>query len=144
VVQREHPRLEREARGVRAEGEDVPVLEDDPLLEVALGLDDVAPDAALADVRAALPGDLSGNGAGPGSGDPATVKEPLIRLKQLLEADDGEAADFIVDAKPRLAGVLTSTEIRTLSDRVGNFDFDAALKCLSGIASRLSLDLEAK
>ncbi len=71
------------------------------------------------------------------TGDPATVEEPLTRLKQLLETDDGEAADFIIDAKPRLAGVLTSTEIKTLSDRVGNFDFDAALKCLSGIASRL-------
>jgi hypothetical protein len=40
--------------------------------------------------------------------------------------------------------VLTSTEIKTLSDRVGKFDFDAALKCLSGIASRLSLNLEGK
>ena len=39
--------------------------------------------------------------------------------------------------------MLTSTEIKTLSDRVGKFDFDAALKCLSGIASRLSLNLEA-
>ena len=50
---------------------------------------------------------LGGNGAARVTGDPATVKEPLIRLKQLLETDDGEAADFIVDAKPRLAGVLT-------------------------------------
>jgi hypothetical protein len=62
----------------------------------------------------------------------------------LLEADDGEAADFIVDAKPQLVGVLTSTEIKTLTDRVGKFDFDAALKCLSGIATRLSLNLESK
>ncbi len=96
----------------------------------------------LANLRAALPADGSGNGVTPVTGDPASVKDPLIRLKQLLETDDGEAADFIIDAKPRLAGVLTSTEIRTLSDRVGNFDFDAALKCLSGIASRLSIDLK--
>ena len=101
-------------------------------------------DAVLANLRTALPPESSGNGASAGTGDPASVKDPLIRLKQLLEADDGEAADFIIDAKPRLAGVLTSTEIRTLSDRVGNFDFDAALKCLSGIASRLSLNLEGK
>ena len=77
-------------------------------------------------------------------GDPASVQEPLARLKQLLETDDGEAADFIVDAKPRLAGVLTPAEIKTLTDRVGKFDFDAALKCLSGIASRLSLNLEGQ
>ena len=59
------------------------------------------------ELRTALPDDSAGNGASPGAGDPATVKEPLIRLKRLLETDDGEAADFIVDAKPRLAGVLT-------------------------------------
>jgi two-component system, sensor histidine kinase and response regulator len=101
-------------------------------------------DTVLANLRSALPPEGSGNGARPGNGDPASVKDPLTRLKQLLEADDGEAADFIIDAQPRLAGVLTSTEMRTLSDRVGNFDFDAALKCLSGIASRLSLNLEGK
>ena len=110
----------------------------------AVRLLSLALDTALANLRTALPADGSGNGATPGTGDPASVKDPLIRLKQLLETDDGEAADFIIDAKPRLVGVLTSTEIRTLSDRVGNFDFDAALKCLSGIASRLSLNLESK
>ena len=101
-------------------------------------------DQVLVDLRAALPEETGGNGFGRVAADPATVQEPLARLKQLLEADDGEAADFIVDAKPQLAGVLTSTEIKTLSDRVGKFDFDAALKCLSGIASRLSLNLEGK
>jgi len=40
--------------------------------------------------------------------------------------------------------VLTPAEIKTLADRVGNFDFDAALTCLSGIASRLQLDLGGK
>ena len=104
----------------------------------------LALDAVLADLRAALPGETAGNGAGAGSGDPATVKEPLARLKQLLETDDGEAADFIVDTRPLLAGVLTPAEIKTLGDRVGNFDFEAALKCLSGIASRLSLNLEGE
>jgi two-component system sensor histidine kinase/response regulator len=98
--------------------------------------------ATLADLRSALPEDGAANGAGRAPGDPANVQEPLIRLKRLLETDDGEAADFILDAKPRLSGVLTPAEIKTLADRVGNFDFDAALKCLSGIASRLSLNLE--
>ena len=78
------------------------------------------------------------------NGDPASVMEPLAHLKRLLETDDGEAADFIVDTRPHLAGVLTPDEIRTLTERVGNFDFDSALKCLSGIASRLSLNLEGK
>jgi hypothetical protein len=95
-------------------------------------------------IRSTLPAELGGNGSHPLLGDPASVEEPLARLKRLLESDDGEAADFIIDAKPRLAGVLTPAEIKTLSDRVGNFEFDAALACLSGIASRLALNLEGK
>jgi hypothetical protein len=101
-------------------------------------------ETVLANLRTALPDEAAGNGANDHSGDPASVQEPLGRLKALLEADDGEAADFIVDARPRLAGILTPAEIRTLTDHVGKFDFDAALGCLSGIAARLSLDLEAK
>jgi two-component system sensor histidine kinase/response regulator len=99
-------------------------------------------DGVLAHLWSALPEDIAGNGGARSTGDPSSVMEPLRRLKRLLEADDGEAADFIVDAKSRLAGVLTPAEIKALTDRVGNFDFDAALKCLSGIASRLSLNLE--
>jgi hypothetical protein len=70
------------------------------------------------------------------------VVAPLARLKRLLESDDGEAADFIIDARPALSGVLTATEIEALSGHVGDFNFEAALKCLSGIASRLSLNLK--
>jgi HPt (histidine-containing phosphotransfer) domain-containing protein len=101
-------------------------------------------DPVLAAIVKALPEESSGNGAGGSSADPATVKEPLIRLKTLLESDDGEAADYIVDVKSRFKGVLTAAEIKMLSERIGNFDFDAALKCISGIASRLSLNLEGK
>jgi len=95
-------------------------------------------------IGTALPDESSGNGSTLPARDPATVEEPLGRLKRLLETDDGEAADFIINAGPNLAGVLTPAEIKTLSDRVGNFDFDAALACLSGIASRLQLNLEGK
>jgi len=108
---------------------------------IALSL---ALDPAIRSIQAALPEEAAGNGKDQAPGDPGTVIEPLARLKRLLESDDGEAADFIIDAKARLAGVLTPAEVKTLSDQVGNFDFDAALKCLSGIASRLSLDLEDK
>jgi two-component system sensor histidine kinase/response regulator len=99
---------------------------------------------AIDAIHSALPAELGGNGTGTPTGDPATVEEPLAKLKRLLETDDGEAADFIIDTKPHLARVLTPAEIKTLSDRVGNFDFDAALACLSDIASRLSLNLEGK
>jgi two-component system sensor histidine kinase/response regulator len=101
-------------------------------------------DAALADLHSALPADLPGTGAAPRSGDAARVREVLIRLNQLLATNDGEAADFIIDAQSILIDALTSIEMKMLSHSVGNFDFDAALNCLSGIASRLSVDLEAR
>jgi PAS domain S-box-containing protein len=113
-------------------------------VEQALASLSLVLDQVLEAIRTALPEDTEGNGAGQAPGDPAAVLVPLARLKQLLETDDGEAADFIVDAKSHLASVLTPAEIKTLTERVGNFDFNAALKCLSGIASRLSLTLEGK
>jgi signal transduction histidine kinase/CheY-like chemotaxis protein len=76
------------------------------------------------------------------SADPAKAADSLARLKKMLESDDGEAADFILDARAHLSGVLTGAEIDTLAELVGNFDFAAALKCLSSIAARLSLNLQ--
>ena len=76
------------------------------------------------------------------SSDPSIVAEPLGRLKKLLKSDDGAAADFILEVRPNLSKVLTRTEIGDLSGHVGNFDFETALKCLSEIAARLSLNLE--
>jgi len=111
-------------------------------VEEALDALPAALDPVLKSILAVLP-EEGGNSSEP-SGDPITVVEPLSRLKQLLESDDGEAADFIIDARSKLQGVLTPAEVKALSDQVGNFDFDAALKSLSGIASRLSLDLGGK
>jgi hypothetical protein len=75
----------------------------------------LAVDPMLEAIRVALPEETAGNGAG-AAGDPAAIVKPLARLKQLLETDDGEAADFIVDAKSRLLGVLTPAEIKTLTE----------------------------
>jgi len=104
--------------------------------------DDLA--KAVEAIRAAFPEGLSGIKNGGDSVDPAAVVEPLKRLKQLLENDNGEVADFIIEARPDLSRVLTGPEIENLSELVGDYNFEAALKCLSGIASRLSLDLEGK
>ena len=97
--------------------------------------------AALGAIRTALPDETATNGGG-GSRDPTTVVEPLTQLKRLLETDDGEAADFMIDARSQLSGVLTATEIETLGELVGDFNFNSALKCLSSIADRLSLRLK--
>jgi hypothetical protein len=48
----------------------------------------------------------------------------------------------MIETHSSLARVLRPDELKVLSERVGNFDFESALKCLSGIAERLSLDLE--
>jgi hypothetical protein len=70
------------------------------------------------------------------------VAQPLSRLKKLLEQDDGDAADFILEAQPNLSKVLTAGEIGTLIGQVGNFAYADALQTLSSIAARLSLKLE--
>jgi signal transduction histidine kinase/CheY-like chemotaxis protein len=92
-------------------------------------------------INSALPAQqFAGVAAAPA--DLATVVEPLTRLRVLLKNDDGDAADFILDALPRLSKVLTAAEINTLTGLVGNFNFEAALLSLSDIADRLSLRLE--
>lgn len=101
----------------------------------------LALEPVIGGIAAALPPDVETGRAAPLSGDPSVVVAPLARLKQLLEADDGEAADFVIDVKPQLSEVLTPAEIKKLSMQVGNFEFEAALKSLSGIASRLSIEL---
>jgi signal transduction histidine kinase/DNA-binding response OmpR family regulator/HPt (histidine-containing phosphotransfer) domain-containing protein len=97
----------------------------------------------VAAIRSALPDEQAASGGGGGnSADPATVRPQLLLLKTLLKNDDGDAADFILEARTGLAKVLTAAELASLSEPISNFDFAAALKALSGIAARLSLNLE--
>ncbi len=111
----------------------------EPILnELAASLETV-----VAAIRSALPDEQAASGGGGNSADPATVRPQLLRLKTLLKNDDGDAADFILEARPGLAKVLTEAELALLSEPIGNFDFAAALKALSGIAARLSLNLES-
>jgi hypothetical protein len=44
----------------------------------------------------------------------------------------------MVEAEPHLAGILTASEIETLSEHVASFDFEASLACLEEIAGRLN------
>ena len=97
-------------------------------------------DATIAAIRTALPAESTAPIAA--TADPYTVAQPLVQLKKLLEDDDGEASDFILDARPHLSRVLTAAEIDTLLKHVGNFAYADALRCLSSIATRLSLVLE--
>jgi signal transduction histidine kinase/DNA-binding response OmpR family regulator/HPt (histidine-containing phosphotransfer) domain-containing protein len=96
-------------------------------------------ESTVAAISSALPAEQAAfaNGA-----DPATVLTPLKQLKKLLKNDDGEASDFIIEARPVLSKVLTQVELDALTDRVGNFDFAGALNSVSEISARLSLKLE--
>jgi signal transduction histidine kinase/DNA-binding response OmpR family regulator/HPt (histidine-containing phosphotransfer) domain-containing protein len=93
-------------------------------------------------IHSALPNGPSTESAPSAPVDPSSVAAPLSRLKELLANDDGEAADFILDAQPELARVLTGSEMTALSTLVSNFDFSGALRCVSEIAARLTLPLE--
>src|SRR5262249_12355204 len=62
-------------------------------------------DATTAAIRSALAAQSQTPAAV--NGDPATVAQPLARLKKLLESDDGDASDFVLDARPLLARILT-------------------------------------
>jgi len=75
-------------------------------------------------------------------GDPSAVVEPLARLKRLLESDNGDASDFVLDARPQLSKVLTPAELDGLVVQVGNYAYAEALRSVSSIAARLSLTLE--
>jgi len=77
-----------------------------------------------------------------GNGDPSVILQPLSRLKKLLEADDSEAAEFILEAQGSFSAVLSRTEVETLTRMVSDFDYESALRAVSGIADRLSLKLE--
>jgi len=93
-------------------------------------------------IRSALPDEQVAVGASAATADPASVAAPLRKLTKLLSNDDGDTADFILEAQPELAKVLTGSEIATLRDFVSNYDFVGALKCVAEIARRLGLQLE--
>jgi len=100
-------------------------------------------DLTVAAIRAALPPEPASTGAVTrANGDPLTVIAPLTRLKKLLQSDDGEASDFLLELRPKLAPILTPAELDSLSTYVGNFAYADALQSLSSIATRLSLNLE--
>ena len=93
-------------------------------------------------IRSALPVKQLAAAPAGASANADAVLEPLRRLHKLLKSDDGDAADFILEARPVLAAVLTEPELQAVTGSIDSFNFDAALSSLSKIAGRLSLKLE--
>jgi two-component system sensor histidine kinase/response regulator len=98
--------------------------------------------AAVGAIQKTLPSAEKVESRMSGNGDPSVVLQPLSRLQKLLEADDSEAAEFMLEAQGSFAAVLSRTEIETLTRMVSDFDYESALHAVSGIADRLSLKLE--
>jgi HPt (histidine-containing phosphotransfer) domain-containing protein len=98
--------------------------------------------ATVTTIQTSLPSTEKVEAIQGGKGDPTLVLQPLSRLKKLLEADDSEAAEYMVEAQSSFSTVLRQTEIETLTRAVGDFDYASALRTVSGIADRLSLKLE--
>jgi len=98
--------------------------------------------AAVAAIQKTLPSAEKVESTLSGNGDPSVVLQPLSRLKKLLDADDSQAAEFIIEAQGSFSAVLSRTEIETLTRMVGDFDYESALRAVSEIADRLSLKLE--
>jgi CheY-like chemotaxis protein len=111
---------------------------------VAPALDSLsrALDLTIATIRVALPAESASTSTPPPNVDPSAVVQPLAHLKKLLEADDGNASDFLLEARPELRQVLTPAEIDSLFAHVGNFAYADALRSISEIVTRLSLRLE--
>lgn len=97
-------------------------------------------DSVIDSIRAALPA-MAPTSSQAGTADPSKVAQPLAQLKKLLEGDDGAASDFILGARAELSKVLSAAEIEALARHVGDFAYVDALKTLSSIAQRLSLNL---
>jgi two-component system sensor histidine kinase/response regulator len=66
----------------------------------------------------------------------------LTHLKQMLADDDGAALDYLLEARDRIGGVLSETDLNSLHKAVADFDFPAALDHLNGIARRYNFSLE--
>jgi two-component system, sensor histidine kinase and response regulator len=98
--------------------------------------------STVAAIRNALPAKSTAAEVHVPSADPSTILQPLSRLKKLLETDDGDASDFLLEARPSLSQVIPAAEIDSLLVQVGNFAYSDALRSLVAIAARLSLTLE--
>ena len=74
--------------------------------------------------------------------DSAETVKLLRHLKQMLADDDGAALNYLLEARERIGGVISEADLDSLQKVAGDFDFSAALECLTGIAQRYNFSLE--
>jgi len=66
----------------------------------------------------------------------------VAKLRSLIEANDGDAADAVQTVAEVLRGAVDAQRLGALSAAIDEFDFDGALSKLNEIARELHLDAE--
>ncbi|MEO8594915.1 MAG: response regulator [Candidatus Solibacter sp.] len=67
--------------------------------------------------------------------DPAAAGAAIARLRDLIEANDGDAAEALPEVEQALAGTVDAARLDALREALGNFDFEGARSKLEEIAS---------
>ena len=67
--------------------------------------------------------------------DPAVAATAIARLRSLIEANDGDAADAVQAVTEALSGTIDGERLKSLASSIDDFDFDSALKKLDEIAA---------
>ncbi len=67
--------------------------------------------------------------------DPAVAAAAIARLRSLIEANDGDAADAVQAVTEALSGTTDGERLKSLASSIDDFDFDSALKKLDEIGA---------
>ena len=71
--------------------------------------------------------------------DPAPL---MIRLRRMLESDDGQSLDYFLEIRDRLGRSIAAADLDILQGFVAQYDFAAALDCVARLADSNSFSLE--
>ncbi len=65
--------------------------------------------------------------------DVETITPLLLKLKRLLEEDDGEASEVLYELETKLKGTAILSQVKQLTKTVDQFDYDEALDLLEAL-----------
>jgi HPt (histidine-containing phosphotransfer) domain-containing protein len=74
--------------------------------------------------------------------DTEAASAALARLRALIEASDGDAADAFAAVEDALGGAVNQQQLDAVRNALGDFDFDKALSALAEIAHRCGFSSE--
>ena len=71
--------------------------------------------------------------------DPAVAAAAIGRLRSLIEANDGDAADAVQVVTEALSGTVDGERLKSLASSIDDFDFESARKKLDDICAACSI-----